>query len=117
MAILYIETNFVVGAARGQDPHADALLALPATTLRIALPSVCVMETWSRYERLAGAHTRFEEHAKGYISELRGDVGSASARAMTSALEQSISARERLVNETRGASARSWRSWWGTPAA
>jgi hypothetical protein len=38
-------TNFVVGAARGRDRDADALLDLPGDTLRLALPSVCIMET------------------------------------------------------------------------
>jgi hypothetical protein len=100
MAILYIETNFVVGAARGQDPDADALLDFPGA-LRLALPSVCVMETWSRYERLAWTHARFDEQAKSYINDLKADVVSASAKAMTSSLEQSLSARAALIDETR----------------
>jgi len=97
MAILYIETNFIVGAARSQDPDADALLGVPSALLRIALPSVCVMETLSREERLAGTHARFEAQAKSYINDLRGDVASPSAKAMTSALERSISARAALL--------------------
>lgn len=101
MAILYIETNFVVGAARGQDPDADALLEMPSALLRIALPSVCVMETWSRYERLAWTHARFDEQAKSYINDLKGDVTSLSARVMTRSLEQSLSAKAALMNETR----------------
>jgi hypothetical protein len=101
MAILYLETNFVVGAARGQDRDADALLGVPSSALRLVMPSVCVMETLSREEGLAGTHTRFELQAKSYINDLKGNVSSPSAKAVTSALEQSISARAALLNETR----------------
>lgn len=79
MAILYIETNFVVGAARGQDPDADALLGVPSKALRILLPSVCVMETLSREESLDRTQ-RCGGEAKGFLSANKTDFDTPEVR-------------------------------------
>ena len=48
--ILYLETNFIMGAAMGRDASADFLLRHTSAELRIALPAVCLMEAWSSFE-------------------------------------------------------------------
>jgi PIN domain len=46
VAIVYIETNFLIGLTFGQDPHATALLdeAAGGAALRLVIPSICFME-------------------------------------------------------------------------
>jgi predicted nucleic acid-binding protein len=46
-AILYLDTNFLVGCATGRSPKAFALLTEPIGPIRLAIPSVCFMEAFS----------------------------------------------------------------------
>src|SRR5258706_1660274 len=54
--LAYLETNWIIGAVLGQDPRADELLSSSETEIRLAIPSVCLMEAisafdWKRIER------------------------------------------------------------------
>jgi predicted nucleic acid-binding protein len=45
MVTLYLETNFLIGLARNQDPESHKLLDLAvADEAELAVPQVCLME-------------------------------------------------------------------------
>ena len=47
---LYVETNFPIGIAKGQDPEAAEFLESDSLDVQIAIPGVCVMEAFSVWE-------------------------------------------------------------------
>ena len=49
MVVLYIETNFLMSVAKGQDPQADSLLQNTPSSVRLAIPGICYMEALSIY--------------------------------------------------------------------
>lgn len=65
---IYIETNFLIGFARGQDPEAAALLDLCRTRARLVIPSVCFMETFSVIE---GEQRRVDRLARDLRVEIQ----------------------------------------------
>ncbi|MBD2772845.1 PIN domain-containing protein [Iningainema tapete] len=42
--ILYVETNFLMGIAKGQDPQAENLLRNTPSSVRLVIPSICFVE-------------------------------------------------------------------------
>lgn len=53
--LIYLETNWIIGAVMGQDRLADAVLELPSN-IALAVPDVCLMEAvsafdWKRIDR------------------------------------------------------------------
>lgn len=50
MAILYVETNFPVGIAEGQDGRGEALLDAPPFRTTLVIPAACFMEALSVIE-------------------------------------------------------------------
>lgn len=86
--ILYIETNFLVAVAKGQEQRADELLDLPADRLTIVLPDVCVMEAFVVRNAIATAAADFQRHLNRQIDVLRRDPASGSARMMLAGLER-----------------------------
>lgn len=49
--ILYIETNFLMGIAKGQDPQAQNLLLNTPTSIAIVIPSICYVEALTTLEQ------------------------------------------------------------------
>ncbi len=86
--IVYIETNFLMGAAMGRDANAYELLEVPADELRIVLPSVCIMEAWSTFEQIKKARNQFKQTLDDQISQLRRDITSSHASSLLSHLER-----------------------------
>ena len=86
--ILYLETNFIVGAALGRDKTSDALLQASSTDLQIALPSVCVMEAGSVFEDERKRRNAFRQTLDQQISQLRRDETSPHAKALFQYLQQ-----------------------------
>ena len=68
MKRLYLETNFVVGAATGQDPEWQRLVAVPPTDLQICLPDICLMEAFGTVEWKAA---RLRELGRGLATQAR----------------------------------------------
>ena len=64
MAILYIETNFLMSIATGRDPDANHLLLSVPTSVRIAIPAICCMEALSALEDEIKRRNRFADEQK-----------------------------------------------------
>ncbi len=48
--ILYVETNFLMGIAKGQDSQAEDLLRNTPNSVRLAVPSFCFVEALTTLE-------------------------------------------------------------------
>ena len=95
--ILYIETNFIIRAAKGRDQRAEDLLDVPPEKLTIALPDVCLMEAWIPFERAKArrpfANAGWEDAMKEIADDLAQDTVSPAAqmaRTSITAVEASI---------------------------
>lgn len=99
--ILYLETNFIMGAAMERDVSADLLLRLASAELRIALPAVCLMEAWSSFEDEQKRRNFFRQTLDTQIGQLVRDVTSAHARALVQHLQQARTENFDLLNDIR----------------
>ncbi|MFM2061037.1 MAG: hypothetical protein RLZZ507_707 [Cyanobacteriota bacterium] len=50
MTIVYMETNFLISIAKGQDARADNLLYNPPKSLEIFIPHICYIEAVTVYK-------------------------------------------------------------------
>lgn len=96
--ILYLETNFVVGAGTGQDAYADQLLRVSLERLRLILPAICVMESLSVLEGKRTMSNRFALEMEAQITQLSRDVTSEHAQVMQMHLEQALVASDNVFN-------------------
>ena len=62
-AVVYLETNFIVGAAKGQDLHVDSLFKT-GKSVAFKLPAICCMEALSTLEQLRKQTKRTMETLK-----------------------------------------------------
>jgi hypothetical protein len=97
--ILYIETNFIMGVAKGQDNRHDELFAIPAQDLRIAIPSICIMEAWSAFEAEHKRRKRFVDDLISPINETSRDVTSSHAKSLLANLENARVDSIKLLND------------------
>jgi hypothetical protein len=110
--ILYIETNFIVAAAKGQDAHIASIREGHRHDLRIIVPSVCVMEALSVFDAERKARNRFGNDLRTQINEASRDTTSSNAASLVSALQEAHLANSALLNdiETRLVAALEWLS-------
>lgn len=98
--IVYIETNFIIGAAAGRDPYCDDLLRIPSDDLRVVMPGACVMEacTW-----IEGERTRRREFGRALARQAH-EMGRDRTSAYAGSLRDHVSAaaieNERVLNDT-----------------
>lgn len=97
-AILYVETNFVIGIAKGQDPDALRLLSEGVPGLKIVIPAVCVMEAFSTWSIDKKARERFYGEIKKHADEAGRDQSSVLARSLTGSLRQALLDGRELLN-------------------
>jgi len=97
--ILYLETNFIVGAALGRDKNAEALLQISSTYLQLALPSVSIMEAWSVFEDERRRRNAFRQTLNQQISQLQRDETSPHAKALLQHLQQAYVENTDLLND------------------
>jgi len=97
--ILYLETNFVIGAALGRDKKAEALLQLSSADLQITLPSVSVMEAWSVFEDERKRRNVFRQTLDQQVSQLRRDETSPHAKALLQYLQLAYTENTDLLND------------------
>jgi hypothetical protein len=72
--ILYVETNFIMGGARGQTEAYDgAITAVPQDSLTIILPSLCIAEAVYSMQRLREEQAEFAAILQSQIGELERD--------------------------------------------
>lgn len=85
---LYVETNYPIGYAKGQDPEADAFLRPGAHAFRLAIPCVCFMEALTVLNAETKARNRFLDELSAQIRETGRDRTSEHARRLVQHLAQ-----------------------------
>jgi hypothetical protein len=90
VAILYVETNFLISIATGRDPQAIAILDDSASPLHFVVPGICFFEclTW-----MQGEVKRREALGRQWADltgQLKRDLTSTHAQTLQSHLEQAI---------------------------
>lgn len=101
MSTLYIETNLLVGIAKGRESQPPIGPATGPRPIRVVVPSVCVMEAFSRFEGESKQWNKVKESVNYHIGEARRDRFSPHAAALLANLEQSIISGDSLLNEIR----------------
>lgn len=95
--ILYLETNFLMSIAKGQDAEAGILLRSTPETVRLAMPSICYAEVLSTWQKEKVYSQQFQRELEKQINESKRDRTSIHAKSLVSSLEQArISSRNRL---------------------
>jgi len=69
--LIYVETNWIVGAVMGQDSRAEDLLSASEANVYLALPAVCVMEAISAFDWKGN----FKDFEKEPVSALLAEAG------------------------------------------
>lgn len=100
MPTLYIETNFLVGLAKGQDPGARRLVSA-SPPCRVAIPGICLMEALSRFEADAKQWRRHQEQFNFVLREMRRDLESLHAASFAQHLEESLIDGDNLQNDIK----------------
>jgi PIN domain len=97
LAILYIETNFLMSIATGRDPEASNLLMQIPTSLQLIIPSICYMESLSALEDEVKRHNYFKQQLENQINEVNRDLTSQHAGSLFFNLSQSRIDHERRL--------------------
>lgn len=96
---LAIETNFVLGIAKGQDANAAEVLAIPAEQLPLILPAGCVMEAWVAFDKYQAELRQFSEGVKQQIQQTRRNQDSLRAVPLVDALEEVLELHSRHADQ------------------
>jgi len=90
VAILYIETNFLMSIATGREAEAIMLLRDLSSSVQLVIPSICYMESLSALEDELKRQNYFKEQLSRQISETKRDVTSEQVGALSFHLEESL---------------------------
>ena len=99
MAIVYIETNFLMSIATGRDPQANVLLQRKPASVRLAIPGICYMEALSVLEDELKARNRFANELDLQVSQLQRDRTSQFAKHLLSHLEKAKVENQELADD------------------
>ncbi|MCL1465161.1 PIN domain-containing protein [Argonema galeatum] len=99
--ILYVETNFPLSIAKGQDPEAERLLLNLPSSVNIAIPSICCLEAVSVLQEEQKYRKRFEQDLKIQINEAQRNLSSSYARSVAFHLEQALPQYMELAKEVK----------------
>ncbi|WP_066425868.1 PIN domain-containing protein [Anabaena sp. 4-3] len=99
MVILYVETNFLMSIAQGQDLAANQLLNSLPESLRIIIPSICFIEALATFEKEKKDRTEFARELDKQINKATRDMDSHNAKRLVLQLEQARILNQRLLNE------------------
>jgi hypothetical protein len=72
--LIYVETNWIVGAVMGQDSRAEDLLSASEANGYLALPAVCVMEAISAFDWKRIDRNRLKGELDKQLSQLQRSV-------------------------------------------
>ena len=89
MPILYVETNFPMAIAKGQDPDAENLLVNVPSPIRLIFPSICYMEASSVLRSEFKQRRRFIAELEAQITETKRNLISPRARRLFDHLQSS----------------------------
>ncbi len=90
MAIVYIETNFLMSITTGRESEAIMLLRDLSSSVQLVIPSVCYMEALSALEDELKRQNSFKEQLSRQVSETKRDVTSEYATSLSFHLEESL---------------------------
>lgn len=99
MIILYIETNFLMAVAKGQDLKAVDLLQDIPSSIRIVIPDICYIESLTTYKIDKRKRLDFQEEMDKQIKELNRDKTSDYARLFMGNLGEARINNELLIND------------------
>lgn len=99
MTILYIETNFLMSIAEGQDPQTDLLLFNPPSSIQIYIPHICYIEAITVFKYKKQAITNFTQIMNDRRREARRDLSSNHAQSLAGNLDQAIIDNNYLLND------------------
>lgn len=99
--IVYVETNFLMSVALGREARGDDLLNAVSESVRIVMPSGCVMESFSAFEGERKNRNNFQGELDRQIAQLRRDTTSANAATLVARLEDSRIANDELLNDVQ----------------
>lgn len=97
--ILYLETNFILAMAKGQNGFANNILQNLTEDLTIAMPSICLMESLVAWENQQKRSKSFTQAVRIEISEAKRNVRSEDARSVVEFLERSVVTYENVLVE------------------
>lgn len=90
MAIVYIETNFLMTITTGREAEAIMLLRDLSSSVQLVIPSICYMEALSALEDELKRQNSFGQQLSRQISETKRDVTSEHAASLSFNLEESF---------------------------
>ena len=99
MVILYVETNFLMTVAKGQDTQADTLLQNTPPSVCLAVPAICYIEALSIWEKEKEYSQQFRKELDKQINDSARDNTSPHAKSLLFYLEQSNLANKRRLND------------------
>ncbi|BAZ16212.1 hypothetical protein NIES4071_80870 [Calothrix sp. NIES-4071] len=99
--ILYIETNFIISLAKGQDVEAQDLLFNTPASISIVIPSICFLEAHATWQNGQKNNEDFLRKVDIQISESLQDKTSINALFTASRLEQSKSSFEGRISDIK----------------
>lgn len=99
--ILYVETNLIMGIAKGQDVEAEDLLLNIPSAISIAIPSICFLEARMTLQQEEKYNQDFISKLMMQISEAERDVTSEKARLLYAQLQQSKVSFIERINDTK----------------
>ena len=97
--ILYLETNTLIGAAKGRVSHFDEVLTIPREKLALALPSACIFEALNALDDHRARERSFEAALKMRVRELERDRSGAVAAKVISGLKDAQLAYARYLDD------------------
>jgi hypothetical protein len=99
VSILYIETNFFMSIAKGQDRQAENLLYHPPNSLQIFIPHICYIEAITVYKLEKQEKLNFKRDMQLKIREISRDETSNYAPLLIQQLQQTIITNDDLLND------------------
>lgn len=98
--ILYVETNFAVGIAKGQDPDSASFLNSGDSDIAIVFPGVCFIEAFSSLSFDIKQKIKFYDELKRHSRGVKRNQDSWLAARLAGEFEQAIVDGEYLLRES-----------------
>lgn len=99
--LLYIETNFLMGIAKGQDELAEDLLSNLPTNIDLLIPNICFVEALTTLEQENKFDDRFIHSLNIQVNEAERNKNSGNAKLVVSHLKQAKISFLKKQNDTR----------------
>jgi hypothetical protein len=98
---VYIEPNFLMAIAKGQDSQALELLINPPKAVNILIPNICIIESILIYKIEENSSLSLQEEMRKRIRELSRDKTSVHTPSLIGNYEEAIITSGRVINNIR----------------